>query len=154
MNIYWNKVNILWDIKEHAVLKTVVYFWHLYQSHCQEPLCSVYLAHYGFINLIIIMERFLNVNGIFTFYGSLYPSFLFSMCVLVVFCRCWSATCDKARKGNILSVQQVHFFIQRDFRMMFLWLSSHRDLNEASLLWNLKIRYDKELIYVSLLIMK
>lgn len=24
-----------------------------------------------------------------------------------------------------------------------------RDLNEASLLWNLKIRYDKELIYVS-----
>lgn len=23
-----------------------------------------------------------------------------------------------------------------------------RDLNEASLLWNLKIRYDKELIYV------
>jgi hypothetical protein len=36
--------------------------------------------------------------------------------------------------------------------MMFLWLSSYRDLNEASLLWNLKIRYDKELIYVSSLI--
>lgn len=25
----------------------------------------------------------------------------------------------------------------------------YSDLNEASLLWNLKIRYDKELIYVS-----
>lgn len=26
------------------------------------------------------------------------------------------------------------------------------DLNEASLLWNLKIRYDKELIYVSIVV--
>lgn len=30
-----------------------------------------------------------------------------------------------------------------------LYTCIFRDLNEASLLWNLKIRYDKELIYVS-----
>jgi hypothetical protein len=45
-----------------------------------------------------------------------------------------------------------HFFIQCDFPRLILLLNSHRDLNEASLLWNLKIRYDKELIYVSMLI--
>lgn len=61
------------------------------------------------------MEKFLNFSGIFTFYGSIYLSFLFSICVLVVFCGCWSAACDKSRKGYIFSAQQVRFFIQCDF---------------------------------------
>jgi hypothetical protein len=71
--------------------------------------------------------------------------------MFVVFCSSWSAERDKSRKRNIFSAQQV-LFIQCDFTIVFLLLCSHRDLNEASLLWNLKIRYDKELIYVSLLI--
>lgn len=56
------------------------------------------------------------------------------------------------RKHFRVSVQQTNLFINYDFSMIVLLLILRRDLNEASLLWNLKIRYDKELIYVSILI--
>lgn len=73
------------------------------------------------------------------FYTEFYCELYFYMS-LVLFTLYFIVLCSHVKLALSFFSNSVFFFLFRLFSS---------DLNEASLLWNLKIRYDKEMIYVS-----